>query len=380
MPMPKAVPSISRPSARAKSPLPSDSMRRPAGTCWLSPQACITKGSFTAMQATSMPRSRKAWKCSTNPGRWRSEQVGVKAPGTANSTTLRCANRVGVSMVCTPSSMYFRVTSGIASPGWMGMGAAVWGRSGDRTASRAWCHGHAALASRGTVPRLLPCRGRRPARGRARGDRMQFKDYYAIPGVGRGAGGAEIKPAYRRLARKYHPDVSKEAGAEDQFKAVNEAYEALRDPARRKAYDQLRAGGYRPGDEVPPAGFGGGGPAGFDFEDVFAGDGAGGGFSDFFETLFRRQGGMGGRGPGPAAQSRGDTRARLAVALENVYRGDNVRIGVDGRSFDVRVPPGVRPGQVIRLARQGHNGGDLLLEIEYAAHPQLEVDGRNIIH
>src|SRR5690606_41868534 len=89
-------------------------------------------------------------------------------------------------------------------------------------------------------------------------------------------------------------------------------------------------------------------------------------------------GGMGGRGPGPAAQSRGDTRARLAVALENVYRGDNVRIGVDGRSFDVRVPPGVRPGQVIRLARQGHNGGDLLLEIEYAAHPPIVLRGRNL--
>ena len=208
---------------------------------------------------------------------------------------------------------------------------------------------------------------------------MQFKDYYQILGIEPGAGEGEIKTAYRRLARKYHPDVSKEAGAEERFKAVNEAYEALRDPARRKAYDQLRAGGYRPGDEVPPAGFGTGGPGGFDFEDVFAGDGAGG-FSDFFETLFRRQGGAGGRGPGPGAQSRGDTRARLAVSLENVYRGDNVRIGVEGRSIDVSVPPGVRPGQVIRLARQGSAGGDLLLEIEYAAHPQFEVDGRNIIH
>lgn len=211
---------------------------------------------------------------------------------------------------------------------------------------------------------------------------MQFKDYYSVLGVEPNAGEAEIKSAYRRLARKYHPDVSKEAGAEDKFKAVNEAYEALRDPARRKAYDQLRAGGYRPGDEVPPAGFGGGGPAGFDYEDVFAGDGAGGGFSDFFESLFRRQGGVGGRGPGPGGPGMGvrDTRARLAVSLENVHRGDSVRIGVDGRSFDVRVPPGVRPGQVIRLARQGREGGDLLLEIEYAAHPQFEVDGRNIIH
>ena len=118
---------------------------------------------------------------------------------------------------------------------------------------------------------------------------MQFKDYYNVLGVEPNAGDAEIKSAYRRLARKYHPDVSKEAGAEERFKAVNEAYEALRDPARRKAYDQLRARGYRPGDEVPPAGFGGGpGAGGIDFDEVFAGGGAGGGFSDFFESLFRR--------------------------------------------------------------------------------------------
>lgn len=209
---------------------------------------------------------------------------------------------------------------------------------------------------------------------------MQFKDYYEILGVEPNAGDAEIKTAYRRLARKYHPDVSKEAGAEDRFKAVNEAYEALRDPEKRAAYDQLRARGYRPGDDVqpPPGGFGGG-PGGFDFEEVFAGGGAGGGFSDFFEGLFRRGGGNGRaqpRGPQPP----GDTRAKLAVSLENVHRGDSVRVGVGGKTFEVRVPKGVRPGQVIRLARQGQRGGDLLLEIEYAAHPRFEVDGRNIIY
>ena len=214
---------------------------------------------------------------------------------------------------------------------------------------------------------------------------MQFEDYYNVLGVEPNAGDAEIKSAYRRLARKYHPDVSKEEGAEDRFKAVNEAYEALRDPARRKAYDQLRARGYRPGDEVPPAGFGGGGgpgAAGFDFDEVFAGGGAGGGFSDFFESLFRRgaAGGAGGARPSARARGMGDTRARLAVSLENVHRGDSVRIAVDGRSFDVRVPRGIRPGQVIRLGGQGAHGGNLLLEIEYAAHPQFEVDGRNIIH
>lgn len=210
---------------------------------------------------------------------------------------------------------------------------------------------------------------------------MEFKDYYGILGVEPSAGDAEIKTAYRRLARKYHPDVSKEAGAEDKFKAVNEAYEALRDPAKRKAYDQLRAGGYRPGDEVrpPPGGFRGGpgGQPDFDFDEIFAGGGAGGGFSDFFESLFGRgRGGPGPRGP----QASGDTRAKLAVPLESVYGGGSVRISVSGRTLDVRVPKGIRPGQAIRLGRQGNGGGDLLLEIEYAAHPQFEVDGRNVIH
>lgn len=209
---------------------------------------------------------------------------------------------------------------------------------------------------------------------------MQFKDYYQILGVEPSAGEAEIKTAYRRLARKYHPDVSKEAGAEDRFKAINEAYEALRDPAKRKAYDQLRARGYRPGDDVqpPPGGFGQGAPGGFDYEEVFAGGGAGGGFSDFFESLFRRQAGRG--GPGYGAPPRGDTRARLAVSLETVYRGDSVRVTVSNRTLDLRIPKGVRPGQVIRLAGQGEGGGNLLLEIEYAAHPRFEVDGRNIVY
>ena len=211
---------------------------------------------------------------------------------------------------------------------------------------------------------------------------MQFKDYYEILGVEPGAGEAEIKTAYRRLARKYHPDVSKEAGAEEKFKGINEAYEALRDPQKRAAYDQLRSHGYRPGDEVPPqGGFGGGygGPGGQpDFEEIFAGGGAGGGFSDFFEQVFGR-GGFGGGGQRPQSP-RGDTRAKLSVPLEAVYRGDSVRIGINGKSLDIKVPKGIKPGQAIRLRGQGSHGGDLLLEMEYAAHPQFEVDGRNLIH
>ena len=214
---------------------------------------------------------------------------------------------------------------------------------------------------------------------------MEFKDYYATLGVEPTAGDAEIKTAYRRLARKYHPDVSKEAGAEDKFKAVNEAYEALRDPAKRAAYDQLKAQGYRPGEEFQaPPNHGGG--QGFDYEEVFGGGAGGGGFSDFFESLFARQrGGGGGRASGFGGASQGpqptrDTRAKLSVPLEAAYQGDSLRINVNGKQLDVRVPKGIRPGQVIRLTGQGTGGGNLLLEVEYAEHPQFEVDGRNILY
>jgi len=203
---------------------------------------------------------------------------------------------------------------------------------------------------------------------------MKFKDYYATLGVEPNAGEAEIKTAYRRLARKYHPDVSKESGAEEHFKAVNEAYEALRDPEKRKAYDSLRAHGYRPGDDIHPDGFNGPGGGQFDFEEVFGSGGSG--FSDFFESLFRQRAGGHARGPQP----RGDTRARLAVNLADVFHGSSTRINLNGKRFDVRIPKGIRPGQVIRLPGHGQQGGNLLLEIEYAAHPDFEVDGLNIIH
>ena len=208
---------------------------------------------------------------------------------------------------------------------------------------------------------------------------MQFKDYYDTLGVEATAGEAEIKTAYRRLARKYHPDVSKEAGAEERFKAVNEAYEVLRDKDKRAEYDQLRAQGYRPGEEFrPPPGFGGGGfgGGGFRYEQDFGG---GGGFSDFFESLFG-----GGRGPGRPQAPQGDVRAKLAISLEQAYTGGKQRITVDGRTLDVNVPAGIAPGQVIRLAGQGRRGGprpsDLLLEIDYRPHAQFEVDGRNVLY
>lgn len=204
---------------------------------------------------------------------------------------------------------------------------------------------------------------------------MEFKDYYSTLGVEPGAGEAELKAAYRRLARKYHPDVSKEPGAEEKFKAVNEAYEVLRDPARRAQYDQLRAGGYRAGEEFrPPPGFGQGRAYEYGFDDM-----GGGGFSDFFESLFGRM-----RGGRPQSAPTGDMRARLAIPLEVAHAGGSQRIQVDGRTLEVKIPAGILPGQVIRLAGQGQGGGgrrgDLLLEIDYHPHPQFEVDGRNIIY
>lgn len=201
---------------------------------------------------------------------------------------------------------------------------------------------------------------------------MEFKDYYSILGVEPGAGEAEVKTAYRRLARKYHPDVSKLAGAEERFKAVNEAYEVLRDPQKRAEYDRLRAHGYRPGEEFrPPPGFGPGAQEhGFEFD-----FGNSGGFSDFFESLFGRQ-----RGAAQPGARGGETRAQLSIPLELAYAGGSQRIHLDGRTLEVRIPAGIRPGQVIRLAGQGERGGNLLLEIGYRPHPDFEVDGRNVLY
>ncbi|WP_397595523.1 DnaJ C-terminal domain-containing protein [Silanimonas sp.] len=216
---------------------------------------------------------------------------------------------------------------------------------------------------------------------------MEFKDYYAVLGVEPGSGESEIKQAFRRLARKYHPDVSKEKGAEDRFKAINEAYEVLRDKEKRAQYDALRAGGYRPGQDFrPPPGYGGPGGYGDGF-----GGAPGGAFSDFFEAFFGAKARQRSAGAGPSSGARSgagagarppreDQRLGFAIPLETAYAGGTVRIDVDGREFEVKVPAGIRVGQVIRLAGKGTGGGDLLLEVDFAPHAQFEVDGRNVLY
>jgi len=215
---------------------------------------------------------------------------------------------------------------------------------------------------------------------------MKFKDYYEVMGVARDASQDDIKRAYRRLARKYHPDVSKESDAEERFKELGEAYEVLKDSEKRAAYDQLGSR-YHSGQEFkPPPDWH------FDFE-TEAHPGAR--FSDFFEELFGRAGAQP-RESTMRARGR-NSLAQIDVTLEDAFRGaertlsiERVERGSDGRprsrvqQLAVKIPAGVTDGQQIRLAGQGEPGfgggpsGDLLLQVHVVPHGLFRADGRDV--
>lgn len=232
---------------------------------------------------------------------------------------------------------------------------------------------------------------------------VEFKDYYAALGVSRDATAEDIKQAFRKLARKYHPDVAKDKkAAEEKFKEINEAHEVLSDPAKRKRYDELgehwehgvpggaaRAGGW-PNGFGEAAGFGGGGAHEFHF--------GGTGFSDFFEQFFGRSDFAGGRrgfGGEAAGAMRGhDVEGDILVTLSEVMHGTTRPLSlrtIDPRtgaeethSFTVRIPPGAEEGRRIRVPGKGEPGpagrpaGDLYLRVRYAAHPDFRPRGADL--
>jgi curved DNA-binding protein len=229
---------------------------------------------------------------------------------------------------------------------------------------------------------------------------VQYKDYYQSLGVPRTASADEIKKAFRKLAREFHPDVAKDKKkAEEKFKEINEAYEVLSDADKRKKYDELGANWKSGAEFRPPPGYGG---------QAFRGRHAGGGedfhfggtgFSDFFEQMFGARmrgagaGGFGQRGnfsPDDLAERGADIEGDIMVTLEEVARGSvrtvNVRHGDRAESHQVKIPPGISEGQKLRLAGRGESGsgggenGDLFLRVRFAKHPDFEVDGHNLVY
>lgn len=215
---------------------------------------------------------------------------------------------------------------------------------------------------------------------------MEVKDYYKILGVARGADEKAIKSAYRKLARKHHPDVNPgDAGAESRFKDITEAYEVLGDPAKRQKYDQFgqawkqaeragQAGGFDWGAWAPQGGQGFD-PSSAEFQDLFGR--GGGGVSDLFEALFGGRGGAGRSGGAIPARGR-DLEQAVRVSLEEAYRGCTRLLSKDGRRVEVKIPAGVKTGSRIRLRGEGLPGprggapGDIFLVVEVQPHPRFE--------
>jgi curved DNA-binding protein len=222
---------------------------------------------------------------------------------------------------------------------------------------------------------------------------VKFRDYYEILGISRAAKEEEIKKAYRKLARKYHPDLNpNNKQAEEKFKEIQEAYEVLSDTDKRRKYDQLGANWKNGADFTPPPGWGGAG-GGFqgsiNIEDLFGGGGGqqrGGSFSDFFEALFGGMG-MGNAGADTGRRSRTGGRAsrsaesetELSLPLEDMHRGTlrklTVRLGNAEKTIDIRIPPGARDDSRIRVPGGGPNGGDLYVRLRQEPSPLFMVKG-----
>ncbi len=210
---------------------------------------------------------------------------------------------------------------------------------------------------------------------------MKFQDYYATLGVERGASQDEIKKAYRKAAQKYHPDRNKEPGAEEKFKAINEAYDVLGDAEKRSRYDALGAN-YHAGEEFRP-------PPGFDYSQFGAGQG-GAGFSDFFSSIFG--GGFEGAGRRGGRAARGqDFEMSLPLSLKEMIEGGSRPVTIDhpetGRkTLKVTVPAGSLPGKKIRLTGQGGSGvgggpaGDLYLVFELAPGGEFSLEGNQVLY
>lgn len=235
---------------------------------------------------------------------------------------------------------------------------------------------------------------------------MDYKDYYKTLGIDRNASQDEIKKAFRKLARQYHPDMNKDdKNAEEKFKEINEAHEVLSDPEKRQKYDQFgthwqqyeRAGG-RPEDFNWNAWQQAGGGGGYsrqvsqeELEQIFGnlgGRGGTGGFSDFFETLFGGMGRGGGMDYGgqPMPRQRGqDAEHPIEITLEQAYQGTQVLLQWEnGRKIEAKIPAGVKTGSKVRLRGQGGRGarggqaGDLFLKIKVLPHPLFEREGDNL--
>ena len=223
---------------------------------------------------------------------------------------------------------------------------------------------------------------------------IKFKDYYETLGVTRGAKDEKIKKAYRKLARRYHPDVNpNDKRAEEKFKEIQEAYEVLGDSEKRHRYDQLGANWKAGADFRPPPGWQGGVQTEFDLRDIFGGQqGFGtrrGGFSDFFESIFGRMGGdpMGGAGRGSTRQARGRASNRQSVETElplplaemhgGATRKLNHRVNNKQKTVEVRIPPGARDGSRIRVPGGSVDGGDLYIRLKMEPGSRFHVDGDN---